>query len=272
MRSAYRPETLDRRSLGLSIGIHALLLLLLLLSSRQQHNSSPELETPVPPLTLDVSTGPPEQASVDMRKPAPAPGENRTKPHVSDASGKPAPAAPTPVAEAPVQLAVAPVVQPSVQPIVQLPVLTPEVGGAPVPGTATTTGGSGTGTGTGSGKGGAGSGAGGGGGGSGGDSIAERPDWIEKPTDGERMMVLSSSAFSDHANGWAVLSCLVTRSKTVHACKVLAESADSQGHHRYAFGKSALQLSQYFRIRPPMRNGQPRYDLRVRIPVYWNWD
>jgi hypothetical protein len=263
MRSAYFPRALDKRSLALSILLHALLLFLLL-SIRHRSDEVPQPAAAPPLLNLDL---PPErqlQPTAKLEKAAPSLGESRPKQQIAQVSHETAPSAPA--------LSAQPVVVPPVQPVVQLPVLTPIASGTSdlgnsvtsgvVPGSSQSGGGSGSG---------AGAGSGGGGGGSGGDATAEKPDWIEKPTSDEHMAVLSSSAFTDHANGWAVLSCLVTRAKTVRSCKVLSESVDSAGQRRYAFGKSALRLSQYFRIRPPVRNGQPRYDIRVRIPVFWNW-
>jgi hypothetical protein len=262
MRSAHFPRALDKRSLALSILIHALLIFLLI-SIRHTSDEVPQPAAAPPLLNLDLPPEAQHQSTVKLQKAAPSLGESRPKQQIARISHEAAPSAPA--------LSAQPVVQPLLEPIAQLPVLTPIASGTSnlgnsvtwvVPGSSQSDSGSG---------GGAGAGSGGGGGGSGGDATAERPDWIEKPTSDERMAVLSSSAFTDHANGWAVLSCLVTRAKTVRSCKVLSESVDSAGQRRYAFGKSALRLSQYFRIRPPVRNGQPRYDIRVRIPVFWNW-
>lgn len=264
MNSALDRRRIDKRGLALSVAFHLVVLLLFLISRRR----SPEIVTPpilAPPMTMDLSVGPTPEPADKLQKPNAA-----SKPQAKEPAAKVV-SAPAP-SGAP-QIAAPPAVQPIVPPLVQLPTFASNDTGSanvanPSAGTGTT-GLAGADRGNGSGSG---SGASGGGGGGGGAATAERPDWIEQPTQQERLMTLSGAAHSVHASGWAILSCLVTRSNRVRHCKVLGESADSSGHHPYGFGESALRLSLYFRIRPPMRNGQPRYDIPVRIPVYWNWD
>ena len=265
MSFALDRRRIDKSSLALSVGFHLLLLLLFILS-RQQSKEVPAPAVAAPPMTLDLSIGP-EESPAKLQKLEPA--------AKASVRGQPAKAVTAPAPPNAPDIAPPPVVLPVVPAPVQLPAFASTgsssanvISSSTGAGTAGVSRGLGT-AGSGSGTGAANSGSGGGS--ASGADTAERPDWIEKPTDDERMMVVSSSARIDHANGWAVLSCLVTRSKTVRACKVLAESSDSQGQHPYAFGRSALQLSKYFRIRPPMRDGQPRYDIRVRIPIYWTW-
>ncbi|HET8726764.1 MAG TPA: hypothetical protein VFO41_04550 [Alphaproteobacteria bacterium] len=261
---AHERKHLDRRSLGLSIVLH--LLLLLFLISRWHR----------PPIQLPESADRPELI-LDLPEPPPAPPENpkptKDSAGAEQANAKPSPsAAPVPT---PMDSPAPPLLQPVVQPIVRLPEPTStkmpssnplsEQPAAMAPGATATSGVAGNAAGTAS-------GAGGGDGPGGGGTSAERPDWIRKPDIGERIGALSRLASRRHANGWAVLSCLVTRSNKVRDCRVIGESLDPKGGHSYEFGKSALRMSDTFRIRPPKRNGQPRYDIRVRIPIYWNWD
>lgn len=98
----------------------------------------------------------------------------------------------------------------------------------------------------------------------------EGPDWLVRPTAGQMLEVLPQGMREGQISGGAVLSCLVTANNMVRACKVLDETKGTYGFgNSYEFGKSARRLSRYFRVRPPMRDGQPRYDIPVRIPVYW---
>jgi hypothetical protein len=214
---------------------------------------------------------------LDLPEPPPAPPENPTPTRdsagVEQANAKPNPGAST--VKAPMDSPAPPLLQPVVQPLVKLPEPTStkmpgssplsEQPAATAPGATATSGTAGNGAGTTSGAGDEGNGPAAG-------ASAERPDWIRKPDIGERIGALSRLAFRKRANGWAVLSCFVTRSNKVRDCRVIGESPDPKGGHSYEFGKSALRMSHTFRIRPPMRNGQPRYDIRVRIPIYWNWD
>jgi TonB family protein len=262
MWSAHERRHLDRRSLGLSIVLH-LSLLLFLISQRHR-------------LPIEMPKGPPDapELILDLPELPPAPPENPAPPKNSAgferARSKPNPSAV--IVEAPVvESSAPPLLQPVVRSVVKLPELTStkmpssnpksERAAGTAPGTTATQGATGNGT----------AATSGGGGPRGEADTAERPDWIEQPTMRERMSVLSIEAARDHANGWAVLSCLVTRSKRVRDCKVIGESRDSKGGRSYAFGASALHLARTFRVRPPKRNGRPRYDIRIRIPIYWSW-
>jgi protein TonB len=266
MSSAYhpRPRSLNKRGLALSIAFHLLLLLAFLIQLHRPVPERPSMPVP-PPVTLDLPVAGSEPASVPTAKkaaPELSPQPRRTL------SPPPAPlpallpkAAPPPAAPSP----------PSVQPVVPLPTVTAaqngtESGTAPIGRAA-----NGTGS-TAAGGSHSGDGARGGGDGAGAGAerdSADRPDWIVKPTPQQETASLSLVAKGDRANGWAVISCLVTRANRVRDCKIIAESPKSTDWYR--FGDSALLLSRYFRIRPPMRNGQPRYDIRVRIPIYWTW-
>ena len=91
-----------------------------------------------------------------------------------------------------------------------------------------------------------------------------------KPSAEQMVEALPQRAKQARISGGAILSCLVTAGKMRRACKVLDET---QGRLRVRttlrIRRAALRLSRHFRIRPPLRDGQPRYDIRVRIPVYW---
>lgn len=121
-----------------------------------------------------------------------------------------------------------------------------------------------------SGAGSRGEGGGGNGGNTHGDSSFAVPDWIVKPTPEQQAAALSTIVMKAGVSGGAILSCLVTRQNRVRNCKVLKETAGSYSFGQsYEFGRAALRLSRTFRVRPPVRDGIPRYDIPVRIPVYW---
>jgi hypothetical protein len=104
------------------------------------------------------------------------------------------------------------------------------------------------------------------------EDLPEAPRWIRKPTAGQQLAVLPISVIQSETSGEAVLSCLVTRTNHVSDCRILSETRVSQGFEGvYGFGEAAMQLSVLFLVQPPMRDGMPRFDIRVRIPVAWNW-
>jgi protein TonB len=90
------------------------------------------------------------------------------------------------------------------------------------------------------------------------------PSWIEKPTGWDMLQANPLRAQADHVSGGATLACLVDKRTRARDCFVLRESPGD-----YGFGTAALKLTGIFRIKPPIVNGRPRYDVRVRVPVYF---
>lgn len=90
------------------------------------------------------------------------------------------------------------------------------------------------------------------------------PSWVVMPTRWDMLEVDPPRALALHVSGGATLACLVDARKRARDCIVLRESPAD-----YGFGAAALRLSALFRIRPPVVNGRPRYDVRVRVPVYF---
>jgi protein TonB len=86
-----------------------------------------------------------------------------------------------------------------------------------------------------------------------------------KPTDLQMRKANPSRARLALVSGGAVISCLVTPRNRARDCHILTESPRD-----YGFGDAAIQLSIHFRIKPPERDGRPRHDVRVRIPVYFD--
>lgn len=121
--------------------------------------------------------------------------------------------------------------------------------------------GKGKGAGTGTGLAGTGRGFGSGGGGGEPPSDLQIAEWIVKP---ENMVsrYYPLKAMEKRATGTVMLACYVDEQNRVRRCKILSELP------RYLdFGKATLRLSKLFRVKPPVVDGRPRYDLRVRIPV-----
>lgn len=96
------------------------------------------------------------------------------------------------------------------------------------------------------------------------------PNWIRKPTEDQMIRALPGDIAADQVPGSAVLACFVTPTNRVRDCKVASETEVSRGFEGiYGFGEAAMRLSRTFLIKPPMRAGRPRYDIRVRIPLVW---
>jgi TonB family protein len=88
------------------------------------------------------------------------------------------------------------------------------------------------------------------------------PDWSEKPT-GEQM-----AAYYPHVaqavglSGRATISCEVTEVGQTVNCKVLSEQPLGMG-----FGGAAVELAQYFRMKPMQVDGTPVGGAHVTIPI-----
>lgn len=100
----------------------------------------------------------------------------------------------------------------------------------------------------------------------------EAPQWIVKPTDEQLLKALPTWVAAGQLSGSAVLSCLVTPANRVRSCRVLSATHANVNFLDYNFGEGAMRLSRSFLVRPPTRNGQPRYDIPVRIPIDWRWN
>jgi periplasmic protein TonB len=236
------PRRERRWSVALSGAVHAAVLILFLAQARQV--AAPPAQAPPPPVSLALAPEPPEP-------PEPPAPQAKTRDDDSPRSfAAPAPAAPA----APAASIPAPPLAP--------PFPTAIAAGTPAltgPGAGSSAdGGDGSGDRVGSGE------------GEGGAGASPRqgfdvPQWIRKPTPEEMVRAMPYDARQEGISGRAILSCRVTAGNRVRACRVLEESP-----HGYGFGGAALILSRRFLIRPPVRAGEPRYDLPVRIPVYWS--
>jgi TonB family protein len=88
------------------------------------------------------------------------------------------------------------------------------------------------------------------------------PDWATKPTIQELARFYPSEAQKTKLEGMAVIDCRVTIEGKLTHCKVVREGPEQAG-----FGQAAIQLSEYFQMKPATLNGKPTAGGVVRIPL-----
>lgn len=82
--------------------------------------------------------------------------------------------------------------------------------------------------------------------------VINNPSWIRQPTADQMMRAYPDRAIDLRIAGSVSLNCLVEANGTVSGCAVASETPAGQG-----FGRSAQQLSRYFRVSPRTVNGAP---------------
>lgn len=92
--------------------------------------------------------------------------------------------------------------------------------------------------------------------------VISHPDWIRKPNFAQMQRVFPDRAIRMGVAGQATLACIVAANGSVGGCQVVSEDPGD-----YGFGKAAIKLQPYFRMKPAMVDGKAVDGAVVRIPV-----
>jgi TonB family protein len=95
-----------------------------------------------------------------------------------------------------------------------------------------------------------------------GPSVVTNSMWVEKPTAAQFGAYYPEKAARTGRGGRVVLHCLVTAAGSVENCSVASEDPPRQG-----FGRAALKLSAYFKMRPMTKDGVPVGGAQIDIPI-----
>lgn len=183
-----------------------------------------------PALKVDLIAVPPPPPEIQPPPPQPA--------------RRAAESAPRPASAPPERMERTPVIMPA-------PPRPPQPQMAPQPAAAEPAAGASAGAGAGE-VSGAGSGAGAGG--------SLRAEWIERPA-----YFYPRRAARARITGRVTLSCRIDEANTPRSCRLISETPAG-----YRFGAETLAAARNFRVRPPVVDGRPRYDIMIQIPVIFH--
>jgi protein TonB len=88
------------------------------------------------------------------------------------------------------------------------------------------------------------------------------PNWLRRPDGAQLTKYYPPRAMDQEIAGSATLTCVVTASGRLNACRVAAETPAGEG-----FGEAAMKLSAFFQMSPRTVDGQPVDGGVVRIPI-----
>lgn len=84
------------------------------------------------------------------------------------------------------------------------------------------------------------------------DPIIRNPSWVRRPDAGDFARFYPERAMRLSRTGEAEITCSVTASGQLQACRVTGEAPDNMG-----FGQAALKLARYLQIAPKTIDGKP---------------
>jgi protein TonB len=93
-------------------------------------------------------------------------------------------------------------------------------------------------------------------------SVITQPDWVRRPTVAEMKSHFPELALRLGTAGRVLLHCKVKADGTLEQCKVVSQMPDG-----LQFGRAALEMVPFFKMREETRDGEPVGGKAITIPV-----